>query len=337
MASLETTASFFANGNSKQFDYVLQLYPQVLKLKAETRTKKPEELIKLDDWYQNELPELIKQRGKDAHMLHEELVQAMKWKQSRGKFSKQLLNLIKINTPRAVVQETKRAFRKLPNLEQALTALTNLKGVGTTMASALLTAAAPDNAPFMADECLMAIPDIEGIDYTTKVYLNFATHVNSAVTRLNMEKDNNNSSWSAHRVELAVWTHCVASELQPELLEGLPPRTASAGPLATITTTTTTTTNGNSAPLEPSEPSDESNSEPPTAPNGNNGNGVSDSLDESTRSEDSLEKPITPIVANDETNDSDSQSSAKRSLDCESSESQTETSEPDTKKLKIDE
>lgn len=50
MASLETTASFFANGNSKQFDYVLTLYPQVLKLKAETRSKKPEELIKLDDW-----------------------------------------------------------------------------------------------------------------------------------------------------------------------------------------------------------------------------------------------------------------------------------------------
>lgn len=40
--------------------------------------------------------------------------------------------------------------------------------------------------------------------------------------------------------------------------------------------------------------------------------GVIDSLDESTRSEDSLEKPNTPIVANDETNDSDSQSSAKR-------------------------
>lgn len=109
--------------------------------------------------------------------------------------------MIKINTPRAVVQETKRAFRKLPNLEQALTALTNLKGVGTTMASALLTAAAPDNAPFMADECLMAIPEIEGIDYTTKVYLNFANHVQTTVDRLNMEKDNNNSSWSAHRLD----------------------------------------------------------------------------------------------------------------------------------------
>lgn len=44
------TGSFFAHGNSKQFDYVLKLYPEVLKLKAVTRHKKPEELIKLDDW-----------------------------------------------------------------------------------------------------------------------------------------------------------------------------------------------------------------------------------------------------------------------------------------------
>lgn len=51
MASVrKDTGSFFVHGNSKQFDYVLKLYPQVLKLKAETRTKKPEELIRLDDW-----------------------------------------------------------------------------------------------------------------------------------------------------------------------------------------------------------------------------------------------------------------------------------------------
>lgn len=36
------------------------------------------------------------------------------------------------------MQETKKAFRKLPNLEQAITALSNLKGVGTTMASGML-------------------------------------------------------------------------------------------------------------------------------------------------------------------------------------------------------
>lgn len=51
MASVKKdTGSFFAQGSSKQFDYVLKLYPQVLKLKALTRNKKPEELIKLDDW-----------------------------------------------------------------------------------------------------------------------------------------------------------------------------------------------------------------------------------------------------------------------------------------------
>lgn len=85
--------------------------------------------------YQNELPKKIKSRGKDAHMLHEELVQTMKWKQTRGKYYPQLSYLIKVNTPRAVMAETKKAFRKLPNLEQAITALSNLKGVGTTMAS----------------------------------------------------------------------------------------------------------------------------------------------------------------------------------------------------------
>lgn len=53
--------------------------------------------------------------------------------------------------------------------------------------SALLAAAAPDKAPFMADECLMAIPDIEGIDYTTKEYLNFVNHIQNTATRLNKE------------------------------------------------------------------------------------------------------------------------------------------------------
>lgn len=53
--------------------------------------------------------------------------------------------------------------------------------------TALLAAAAPDQAPFMADECLMAIPEIEGIDYTTKEYLKFVQHIQSTVERLNKE------------------------------------------------------------------------------------------------------------------------------------------------------
>lgn len=245
-AGNKATASFFENGTTEQFDYCYKLYPQVLKLKAEKRNKKPQELIRLDQWYQNELPKLIKARGKDAHIEYEELVQTMKWKQARGKFYPQLSYLVKVNTPRAVVQETKKAFRKLPNLEQAITALSNLKGVGTTMASALLAAASPDKAPFMADECLMAIPEIEGIDYTTKEYLNFVQHIQATVERLNSqvtgnsgaggggtaiaaggsESDttggNSNHLWSPHRVELALWAHYVANDLNPDLLNQMP-------------------------------------------------------------------------------------------------------------------
>ena len=227
-------ASFFEKGTSHQFEYCYKLYPQVLKLKADKKgDKKALELIRLDEWYQNQLPKLIKARGKDAHMVYDELVQTMKWKQSRGKFYPQLSYLIKVNTPRAVMTETKKAFRKLPNLEQAITALSNLKGVGTTMASALLAAAAPDSAPFMADECLMAIPEIEGIDYTTKEYLNFVQHIQATVKRLNVEAgcggENDTALWTPHRLEMALWAHYIANDLSPELLDEMPGPGAGGG------------------------------------------------------------------------------------------------------------
>lgn len=372
MTSVKDTASFFVNGSSNQFDFVLGLYPQVLKLKAENKCKKPEELIRLDDWYQNKLPQLIKKRGKDAHMLHEELVQCMKWKQTRGKFYPQLSYLIKVNTPRAVVAETKKAFKKLPNLEQAITALSNLKGVGTTMASALLAAAAPETAPFMADECLMAIPEIEGIDYTTREYMNFVQHIQATTDRLNEEvhgpvssskkrdrsdddsssgsNSNGNTSkivkkWSPHNVELALWTHYVARELQPDLLDLMPaavegsknsysrtPATNGSGNNNVTSAATTPTTTTAATAEEP--PSDESNLDTELAKSGGSGatsdeseskdavgtnNKYIDSLDEG---EDSLEKPSTTTTtttirnnnSDEVTADSgDSQSSAKRS------------------------
>lgn len=277
MASAKDTATFFLEADSKQFESVLKLYPQAVKLKAEQKTKKQEELIKLDNWYQNELPKKIKSRGKDAHMIHEELVQLMKWKQARGKFYPQLSYLIKVNTPRAVMAETKKAFRKLPNIESAMTALSNLKGVGTTTASALLAAASPEIAPFMADECLHAIPEMEGIDYTAKEYLNFVAHIKGTCDRLNKEQNGCGEKWSPHSVEMAVWAHYVVSELRPELL-GLD---APAAPR-----------NGNSPP-----PSDESNLEPPPT----NGKLGVDALDDTTTSctEDSLDKPASPSDTSD--------------------------------------
>ncbi|XP_077254707.1 protein amun isoform X2 [Temnothorax americanus] len=288
--------------------------------------------------YQNELPKKIKSRGKDAHLNHEELCQTMKWKQIRGKFYPQLSYLVKVNTPRAVMAETKKAFKKLPNLEQAITALSNLKGVGTTMASALLAAASPENAPFMADECLMAIPEIEGIDYTTKEYLNFVQHIQNTVERLN-KQTSNGKTWSPHRVELALWTHYVASELKPELLDGIPGSTENGNSHAA--------SNG-----EATEPSDDSNQE--TVANGKDTPAALDpaAIDENSTTtsftEDSMDKPATPITAGDhpvvgaseDTNDSlitndSSNNATPRPTDSEDTEEDSQDAqEPPTKKSK---
>lgn len=303
--AVTNSTTFFQNGSAAQFEFALALYPAALKVKAENRGagKKPEKLIRLDEWYQNTLPKLIAKRGKEAHLLHEELCQTMEWKQTRGKSYPQLTHLIKINTPRAVMMETKKAFRKLPNVEQALNALSNLKGVGITMASALLAAAVPDLAPFMADECLNAIPDFENIDYTAKEYLKFVELIQAKQERLNKEYEGKSNGaeenggggegekpaaakkWTAHQVELALWAYSVAFDLQPDLLKDMP---ESNGVVAAAVPSTpiVAATNGNAADTEDETsqngvPSDESNldsesasKDGPIITNGNSLDGV---------------------------------------------------------------
>ena len=223
MASKMTTKDFFASGTPNQFEFALTLYDKALRLKAESKSQKPENVIKLDKWYQNELPKKIKSRGKDAHLLHDELVQTIKWKLARGKFRPNLVNLVQMNTPRVVQQETKKAFRNLQkknDLQSASNALCNLKGVGPGLASAVLAAGAPHIAPFMADECLLAMPDVDSLDYTMKEYMRYVEYVKGCVERLNTHSGD--SSWTPHRVELAVWVHYILRDLKPDLLVDMP-------------------------------------------------------------------------------------------------------------------
>jgi hypothetical protein len=52
------------------------------------------------------------------------------------------------------------------------------------LATAVLAAGAPHLAPFMADECLLAMPDGESLDYTMKEYMRFVEYVQTCVDRL---------------------------------------------------------------------------------------------------------------------------------------------------------
>ena len=72
-------------------------------------------------------------------------IEVFDWRQNnklpliqRGVFRPRLKDLIQMNTPRVVLQESKKAFRaifKRNDLEAAMGALSNLKGVGPAMAS----------------------------------------------------------------------------------------------------------------------------------------------------------------------------------------------------------
>lgn len=228
MACLKTK-NFFESGSSNQFEWVLALYDEVLRLKAEAKSQKPENVIKLDKWYQNDLPKKIKSRGKDLHLTHDEMVQTIKWKLARGKFRPNLVNLVQMNTPRVVMTDTKKAFRKLSktnDVQAAASILCNMKGVSPGMASAVLAAGAPQMAPFMADECLLSMPDVDSIEYTMKEYMSLVENINKCVERLNQQ----GGSWNPHRVELAIWTHYVAHDLKPELLADIPSASAAAAP-----------------------------------------------------------------------------------------------------------
>ncbi|XP_015919372.1 uncharacterized protein [Parasteatoda tepidariorum] len=213
---------FFTKATPEQWNYVLSQYKEVLKEKASKRTKKggPEELIRLDTWYQEQLPKIIQSR-KPPHIVHEELIQIVKWKLMRGKFRPRLTDLVRINTETAVLQTSKKAFRKKPSeLSQAITALTNLKGVGPATASAILAAAFPDNVPYMADESMLSTPGIEATDYTLAEYLNYAEHIKKCTERL--QSLDPKSHWTPHKVELTLWTHYLARDLKPSILEGMP-------------------------------------------------------------------------------------------------------------------
>merc|ERR1712117_434256 len=213
------SVQFFLSGTPKQF--VLSKYQDALQAKADSKNSKSEVLLKLDKWYQNELPKKIESRGKESHLTHEELVQLIKWKLARGQFRPRLKDLIQMNTPRVVMQETKKAFRaidKRKDIEAAVSALSNLKGVGPAMASAVLAAMAPELAPFMADELLLSMPEVEGIDYTMKEYMKLVEKTKECVERLNAQ----GGEWNPHKVEMAVWTYYVLRELKPQVLDDFP-------------------------------------------------------------------------------------------------------------------
>ncbi|KAK7111669.1 uncharacterized protein [Littorina saxatilis] len=188
-------------------------YEAVLKAKADNikDAKKRKELISLDTWYQQELRQLISGRS-EKFITHEELAKLMKWKLMRGKFRPRLQQMVEENSAESVETASKKGFQALPSIKAAVEALTVLRAVGPATASAVLAAGAPQHAPFMADESMLALPGLQPLKYTLPAYQQYVQLV-ADITKI-LKKEDGEFGWTPHHVELALWTLQMAKTLK---------------------------------------------------------------------------------------------------------------------------
>ncbi|XP_032086147.1 uncharacterized protein LOC116517360 [Thamnophis elegans] len=197
----------YACEDPASWEAVLTIYQDVI----EAMGSKKKKLIALDQWYQEELPEILAGR-KEKYLTKEELSKLMEWKLTRGKFRPRLQQLVAANPSEMVKEHTKKAFRQLPDIEVAIKKLNELKGIGPATASAILAAGAPEIAAFMADEVMETLPGLGPLQYTLKYYLLYMDRIQNLVKKLN--KGNTTETWTAHLVEKCLWTWALAEKLR---------------------------------------------------------------------------------------------------------------------------
>ncbi|KAK6116049.1 hypothetical protein DH2020_008318 [Rehmannia glutinosa] len=166
-------------------------------------------LISLDDFYRRELPDLLHQRDPKPYITTDELSKLMQWKLARGKWRPRLLSFVSSLDDAVVRDASRKAFVSLPDVSKAVSELTVLKGVGPATASAVLAAYAPDVAPFMSDEAMMAVIG-DAKDYSLKRYVVFAEKMQAKAKELSSSED----LFTPSDVERAVWSSTVSAKVK---------------------------------------------------------------------------------------------------------------------------
>ncbi|ONI33345.1 hypothetical protein PRUPE_1G418200 [Prunus persica] len=165
-------------------------------------------LVSLDDFYRNALPSLLHQRNPSPFITTSELSDLMRWKLTRGKWRPRLLDFVSALDEAVVKSASQKAFQALPDISKAISELTVLKGLGPATASAVLAAYAPDVAPFMSDEAMVAALG-NSKDYTLKQYLLFVNKLQEKAKELTAEGE----TFTPSDVERALWSGAVGAKL----------------------------------------------------------------------------------------------------------------------------
>lgn len=163
-------------------------------------------LQELDQFYMRTLPNLLQERQPSPFITAQELAKVVQWKLSRGKWRPKLLSYAQSLAEEDVKKASMASFSALPDLKAAISALSALKGVGPATASAVLAVAAPQIAPFMSDEAMIAV--LGGVkDYTLRQYLLFADKLQRKAQELTKSND---KPFMVSDLERALW--CAALE-----------------------------------------------------------------------------------------------------------------------------
>ncbi|KAK9166060.1 hypothetical protein Scep_001251 [Stephania cephalantha] len=183
-------------------------------------------LLELDEFYRIQLPKLLHQRNPNPHITKPELSQLMQWKLSRGMWRPRLMGFVSSLDDSLVESASRKAFESLPDVSRAVSELTVLKGVGPATASAVLAAFAPDVAPFMSDEAMVAVLG-HSKDYSLKQYLAFTEKLQSKAKELSIE----GCHLTPSDLERALWSASIgaksrASSKDPTDSKGISTRTS---------------------------------------------------------------------------------------------------------------
>ena len=156
-------------------------------------------LLQLDQWYRDELPDLITTRG-TPHATLAELVRVTEWKMYRGVWRAPNLVRVKRNDADLVRATIARALALVPHPTKPITEIAILDGVGPATASAIMAASAPSTYPFFDELVATQIPSLGPVAWTPGYYAKYAEALRVRAGALG-------TSWTPVMLERALWAN----------------------------------------------------------------------------------------------------------------------------------
>jgi len=157
------------------------------------------QLVKLDEWYRDELPAQLAARS-TPHVTLADLVRVTEWKMYRGVWRAPNLVRVKGNDAELVYATTARALVLVPHQTRPVKEIATLDGVGPATASAITAAFAPSIYPFFDELVAVQIPALGPVAWTLGYYAKYAEALRIRAGKLG-------SDWTPVMLERALWAN----------------------------------------------------------------------------------------------------------------------------------